>query len=102
MTLMNPQTKTSRTSRRQLQNPLGSVFIALALSCLAVSPTALAGPRYIDAGGEDRGNNNSAAEGIDALNLNTTGQNNTAHGWYALSANTTGNDNTATGASALQ
>ena len=40
--------------------------------------------------GEDRGNNNSAAENVDALNISTTGQQNTAHGWHALSANTTG------------
>src|SRR6187399_424707 len=101
MTLMNSQTKTSRTSRRRLQNLLGSAFIALALPCFAVSPAVLAGPRYIDAGGEDRGNNNSAAEGIAALNLSTTGLNNTAHGWYSLTANAEGSDNTANGFSAL-
>jgi len=47
--------------------------------------------------GEDRGSNNSAAESVDALNINTTGLSNTAHGWHALSANTAGNDNTANG-----
>jgi len=51
--------------------------------------------------GEDRRNNNSAAENVDALNINTTGQYITAHGWHALSANTTGSDNTANGSYAL-
>src|SRR5215831_12932968 len=50
------------------------------------TPVPTATPRL----GEDRGNNNSAAENVDALNINTTGQYNTAHGWHSLSANTTG------------
>ena len=77
-----------------------SIFIltvvALALCCSALSPSALAGPSPKTVG-EDRGKNNSAAEGIVSLNINTTGQNNTAHGWYSLSANTDGSDNTANG-----
>ena len=76
------------------------LLIALALCCAALSPAALAGsPTTVV--GEDRGKNNSAAEGIETLNIDTTGQNNTAHGWYALSANTQGNDNTANGFEAL-
>jgi hypothetical protein len=61
------------------------------------TPVPTATPRL----GEDRGNNNSAAENVDALNINTTGQYMTAHGWHALSANTTGSNNTANGSSAL-
>jgi hypothetical protein len=51
--------------------------------------------------GEDRGNNNSAAERVNALNIAATGPNNTAHGWNSLSANTEGSDNTANGFEAL-
>ena len=58
------------------------------------SPTATAIPTP---SGEDRGSNNSAAESVDALNINTTGLSNTAHGWHALSANTAGGENTANG-----
>jgi hypothetical protein len=83
--------------------------VLLALACFAASPTALARPVPTPTPtptatprlGEDRGNNNSAAENVDALNINTTGQYNTAHGWHALSANTTGSDNTANGSYAL-
>jgi hypothetical protein len=50
---------------------------------------------------EDRGSGNSAAEGVDALNLSTTGANNTAHGWFSLFSNTTGSFNTADGFQAL-
>jgi hypothetical protein len=50
---------------------------------------------------EDRGSGNSAAEGVDALNLGTTGANNTAHGWFSLFSNTTGSFNTADGFQAL-
>ena len=79
-----------------------NLLIALALCCSALSPEALAaGPSPKTLVGEDRGNNNSAAEGIQSLNTGTTGQNNTAHGWYALSANTEGSNNTATGFQAL-
>ena len=100
---MNTQTK---TSLRRLRNHLGPTFIALALACSAVSPEALAAPRPTPTptptpSGEDRRNNNSAAENVDALNINTTGQYITAHGWHALSANTTGSNSTANGSYAL-
>ena len=81
--------------------------VLLALACLALSPAAMAKPTPTPTPtappplGEDRGNNNSAAENVDALNINTTGTYNTAHGWHALSANTTGSDNTANGSYAL-
>jgi hypothetical protein len=80
--------------------------VLLALACFAVSPTALAKPLPTPTptptpSGEDRGNNNSAAENVDALNINTTGQYNTAHGWHGLSADTTGSGNTANGSYAL-
>jgi trimeric autotransporter adhesin len=48
-------------------------------------------------GSEDRGNGNSAAENVQALNSGTTGINNTAQGWFSLYTNTYGNDNTAIG-----
>ncbi len=51
--------------------------------------------------GEDRGNQNSAAEGVNALNPGTTGVGNTAHGWFSLASNTTGKTNTANGLRAL-
>jgi hypothetical protein len=86
-------------------------LIAVALVCFELLPTAHAvrptpspsstrGPTATPSG-EDRGNGNSAAESVDALNINTTGLNNTAHGWHSLSANTDGSDNTATGYAAL-
>ena len=82
--------------------------VLLALACFAISPSAMAKPTPTPTPtatpmppGEDRGNNNSAAENVDALNINTTGLNNTAHGWHTLSANTTGTENTANGSNAL-
>ena len=81
--------------------------ILLALAWFAISPVAMARPTPTPTPtatpplGEDRGNDNSAAENVDALNISTTGQYNTAHGWYTLSANATGTDNTANGAYAL-
>lgn len=85
------------------------IFVVLALACSAVLSTALARPVPTPTPtptatprlGEDRGDNNSAAENVDALNINTTGQYNTAHGWHALAANTTGAGNTADGSYAL-
>jgi hypothetical protein len=59
-----------------------------------LSPTITPSPTP---SGEDRGSGNSAAESVDALNINTTGLSNTAHGWHALSANTAGGENTANG-----
>jgi trimeric autotransporter adhesin len=115
MTLMNTliQTSTERPRTDLLGKPFQSsgsalIFIALGLACFAVPPAALAAPRpsptptpTATPAGEDRGNNNSAAENVDALNIKTTGQYMTAHGWHALSANTTGGDNTANGSYAL-
>ncbi len=88
--------------------------VLLALACFAALSTALARPVPTPTPtptpaptatptppGEDRGNNNSAAENVDALNINTTGTYNTAHGWHALSANATGSENTANGSYAL-
>jgi len=52
-------------------------------------------------GNEDRGNGNTAAESVQALNSNTSGVNNTATGWQALFSNTTGSGNAAEGYQAL-
>jgi Chaperone of endosialidase len=68
----------------------------LAAACLMFSPVAQARRPS-----EDRGNGNSAAENVDALNLSTTGSNNTAHGWFSLFSNTSGSSNTADGFQAL-
>ena len=74
--------------------------LVLVLACFAFAPVAdaqlIPPPR-----GEDRGNGNSAAEEVEALNLSTTGANNTAHGWFSLASNTSGRDNTADGFQAL-
>ncbi|HEY5766393.1 MAG TPA: hypothetical protein VIS53_01030, partial [Candidatus Udaeobacter sp.] len=69
------------------------ILIAVAMAC---SPVAQARQPS-----EDRGNGNSAAENVDALNLTTTGSDNTAHGWFSLFSNTTGSSNTADGFKAL-
>jgi trimeric autotransporter adhesin len=66
------------------------------LVCFALSPVAQAKKPS-----EDRGNGNSAAENVDALNIATTGSDNTAHGWFSLFSNTTGLENTADGFQAL-
>jgi uncharacterized coiled-coil protein SlyX len=71
-------------------------LFALALTCLALAPVAKAKQQS-----EDRGNGNSAAEDVSALNLGTTGPNNTTHGWFSLFSNTSGFDNTANGFQAL-
>src|SRR5213593_3535235 len=73
-------------------------LILFALACLALLPVAQAAP---PPKGEDRGNGNSAAENVSALNPSTTGSNNTAHGWFSLFGNTTGSANTADGFQAL-
>jgi hypothetical protein len=70
--------------------------ILLVLACFVFSPVTQAKQPT-----EDRGNGNSAAENVDALNLSTTGANNTAHGWFSLFSNTTGSSNTADGFQAL-
>jgi hypothetical protein len=74
------------------------ISFVLVLACFALAPVAQAArpPR-----GEDRGNGNSAAEDIDALNPDTTGSDNTAHGWFSLFSNTSGLGNTADGFQAL-
>jgi len=72
------------------------VVLAIAVACIALAPVAQAKQPS-----EDRGNGNSAAEEIDALNPSTTGSDNTAHGWSSLFSNTTGSFNTANGRQAL-
>src|SRR5204863_2583579 len=105
-TTENPTTKRKTFMKNQ---KIMFTLVLLALACITGSPAALAVPRPTPTPtptatpplGEDRGNNNSAAENIDALNITTTGQYNTAHGWHALSANTSGTGNTANGSYAL-
>jgi len=72
------------------------LLIGLALACFVLPALGVPPPR-----GEDRGNGNSSAEEIEALNSLTTGLDNTAHGWSSLFSNTTGTDNTADGFRAL-
>ena len=99
--------------------------VLLALACFTASPVALARPLPTPTPtptatpplGEDRGNGNSAAENVDALNISTTGIT-TQHtvGLRSIATplaiqhgrrqsgtlfNTTGDSNTATGTSAL-
>ena len=76
-------------------------FAVLSTAVARPVPTPTPVPTATPPLGEDRGNNNSAAENVDALNISTTGTYNTAHGWHSLSANTTGTGNTATGSYAL-
>jgi trimeric autotransporter adhesin len=76
--------------------PSSFILIVAALLGLALAPVAQARQQS-----EDRGNGNSAAEGVDALNFSTTGSDNTAHGWFSLFSNTTGSSNTADGFQAL-
>jgi hypothetical protein len=64
--------------------------ILLVFGSVALSPLAQAKQPS-----EDRGNGNSAAENVEALNLAMTGSNNTAHGWSSLFSNTSGSSNTA-------
>ena len=68
------------------------VIIMIALACIALVTAA-----QTKQPSEDRGNGNSAAENVDALNPGTTGSDNTAHGWSSLFSNTTGSFNTADG-----
>jgi len=70
----------------------------LAVAYFMFSPIARATP---PSKSEDRGNGNSAAESVQALNLGTTGSDNTAHGWFSLFSNTSGIQNTANGFNAL-
>jgi len=85
---MNSLTQSKKTTILPL-------LMAAALACFGLSPDARANP------GEDRGNGNSAAEHVDALNLGTTGSNNTGHGWFSLFSNIAGSANTADGFRAL-
>src|SRR5437879_8430233 len=55
--------------------------IPFALAFFAPTPAAQGAPPPKP---EDRGNFNSAAENVSALNPNTTGTQNEAHGWYSL------------------
>jgi Chaperone of endosialidase len=82
----------------QRETTILPVLIGLALACFALAPLAEGTPPPKP---EDRGNGNSAAENVSALNPSTTGSNNTAHGWFSLFSNTTGSFNTATGDAAL-
>jgi len=77
------------------QNTIFSTIL-LVLGCVVLSPVTQARQPS-----EDRGNGNSAAENVDALNLSTSGSNNTAHGWFSLFSNTSGSSNTADGFRAL-
>jgi hypothetical protein len=74
------------------------ICLVLVLAGSALAPIVRATPPPKP---EDRGNGNSAAENVQALNLGTTGSNNTAHGWFSLFTNTTGFENTADGFQAL-
>jgi hypothetical protein len=87
------------------KNPMKTItnhiYVALAvfaLVCSALAPVAQAAPPPKP---EDRGNGNSAAENVQALNPSTAGDKNTAHGWFALFSNTEGRFNTADGYQAL-
>jgi Chaperone of endosialidase len=76
--------------------------LVLVLAWFTLAPVAQAGsPEVPPQRDEDRGNGNSAAENVSALNLDTTGANNMAQGWFSLFSNTTGRDNTADGFQAL-
>jgi Chaperone of endosialidase len=93
---ITPMNILTRTLSRWPLLPSSFILIVVALFGLALSPVAQARPPS-----EDRGNGNSAAENVDALNLSTTGSDNTAHGWSSLFSNTTGSFNTANGKEAL-
>jgi hypothetical protein len=77
---------------------LRSSFTLITVALLGFALAPIAEARQLS---EDRGNGNSAAEGVDSLNLSTTGSDNTAHGWSSLFSNTTGSSNTADGFQAL-
>ena len=74
-----------------------SAFILVALNSFVLACLALSSIAKARQPSEDRGNGNSAAENVDALNLSTTGSNSTAHGWFSLFSNTSGSFNTADG-----
>jgi hypothetical protein len=78
-----------------------SALILVALNSFVLASFALSPVAKAKQPSEDRGNGNSAAENVDALNLSTTGSNNTAHGWFSLFSNTSGSFNSADGFQAL-
>ena len=79
----NSNTENPTIERKTFMNNQKIIFtsVLLALACFAASPMALARPVPTPTPtptatpplGEDRGNGNSAAENVDALNLSTTG-----------------------------
>jgi Chaperone of endosialidase len=77
----------------------GSVLIALALACFALSATAHA--QRLSPAPDGGYRNQNTAEGKDALFSLTTGADNTAIGFNALHSLTTGSEATATGSLAL-
>jgi hypothetical protein len=76
-------------------------LVVLTLACFVLPALGGDVPDVPPPRGEDRGNGNSAAEEVEALNLATTGSNNTATGWFSLFSNTDGSANTADGFQAL-
>ena len=82
----------------QRETKILPLLIGLALACFVLPALGREVPPLR---GEDRGNDNSAAEEVEALNLATTGSNNTATGWFSLFSNTDGSENTADGFQAL-
>src|ERR1043166_10050700 len=89
MTTLHLRKSISRPSLRR-----GVVFLALTLTCFALSPKAQSVWQKGCLG------NDNTAIGKNAL-INTTGSQNTANGFQALFSNTSGNSNTATGWEAL-
>jgi endosialidase-like protein len=77
-----------------------TIFTAILLG-VAYFRSSLIAQATAPSNSEDRGNGNGAAEGVQALNLSTTGSDNTAHGWFSLFSNTSGVQNTANGFNAL-
>jgi Chaperone of endosialidase len=107
MTVPHLKTSIGRSSSR-----LALLLTPLVLACFALAPVAQAKDHPTPTPtpsptptptppGEDRGNGNSAAEGVNALNPGTIGEDNTAHGWFSLFSNTIGSNNTANGYQAL-
>jgi hypothetical protein len=109
--------KTKETHMKTMINTIYPAFALFALACFGFSPAAQGGNPHATptptatitptptpsatptstVSSEDRGNFNSAAEGVNALNPATTGAGNTAHGWFSLFSNISGSSNTANG-----
>jgi uncharacterized coiled-coil protein SlyX len=103
MKIKNMTTSQSRNSISRSLRRLSFILIPVLFACFALSPMAQAKqptPTPTPPG-EDRGNGNTAAENVQALESLTTGTDNTATGWQSLFNNTEGNDNTANGFQAL-